>query len=109
MGMTNTVPRRPRECPGFFTGTAFLQQGNYNGHPNLKFWMTTLDILQHWPLHKSPFQIGIYASPNRTQQNATELDRLTSEVKITDPAHPLFGRTFPLVQHSAASSRNQNI
>jgi hypothetical protein len=32
-----------------------------------------------------------------------------SEVTITDPAHPLFGRTFPLVQHKSPRGKSQLI
>jgi hypothetical protein len=34
---------------------------------------------------------------NRTSQDAPLLDRVVSRVAITDPTHPLFGQTLPVV------------
>ena len=36
----------------------------------------------------------------QTEQNASQLESLT-QVTITDPAHPLFGQSLPLVHHSS--------
>ena len=41
--------------------------------------------------------IGTPASPNQTEQNTIQIDRLT-RVRVIDPKHPLFGRSFPLLR-----------
>jgi hypothetical protein len=43
---------------------------------------------------------------NQTEQNATELDRPLRHVTIIDPAHPLFGRTFPIVRDWSPRGRS---
>jgi hypothetical protein len=40
---------------------------------------------------------GVTSSQTQTAQAAANLDRLPRQVTVTDPAHPLFGCTFPLV------------
>ncbi len=45
----------------------------------------------------SPFPRLPPGSENHTQQETPLLDRVCGEVTVTDPAHPLYGQTLPLL------------
>ncbi len=45
----------------------------------------------------------------RTRQNAPLLERVISQVIITDPTHPLSGLTFPLVRVTRSSRDNPSL
>jgi uncharacterized protein DUF5372 len=45
----------------------------------------------------SPFLHRHLGSENHTQQETPLLDRVCGEVTVTDPAHPLYGQTLPVL------------
>jgi len=45
----------------------------------------------------------------QTHQNASKLERLPQSVLITDPSHPLFGRTFPVISNKSPRGKSQLI
>jgi hypothetical protein len=49
------------------------------------------------------------ASATQTSRNASLLDRVVSHVTITDPAHPLFRQTLPVVRIPAPSTHEPSI
>src|SRR5215471_6221360 len=57
-----------------------------------------------WLILRSASRRSLYLSPrplpgwvNHTQQETPLLDRVCGEVTVTDPAHPLYGQTLPLL------------
>src|SRR5215467_8288076 len=46
-------------------------------------------------LPRSPFPRPLCGWENHTQQETPLLDRVCGEVRVTDPAHPLYGQTLP--------------
>src|SRR6266566_258855 len=45
----------------------------------------------------SPFPQRLPGLANHTQQDTPLLDKVCGEVTVTDPAHPLYGQTLPLL------------
>jgi hypothetical protein len=45
----------------------------------------------------NPFLRRLPGSGNQTQQDTPLLDKVCGEVTVTDPAHPLYGQTLPLL------------
>ena len=45
----------------------------------------------------SPFSRPLLGSENQTQRETPLLDRVCGEITVTDPAHPLYGQTLPLL------------
>jgi hypothetical protein len=52
---------------------------------------------------------GTSLSMTQRQQNTSLIDQVISHVTITDPTHPLFGRTFPVVSVPARSRTNPSL